>query len=123
LASRLVAGGQLGELLQEDGFAVAHDLPGFLGREGQEGRHPAQQRLGDLVERGLGRAACQALGGAGVEAVLEHVQVEAAQVFGAEQLQLGDHGVELVDLVVGQDLCCSWAARARANWSISSISP
>src|SRR3989442_15485478 len=58
----------------------------------------------DLVQGGLGAAAGQALGRAGVQAVLEHVQVEAAQVFRAEQLQLGHHGVEFIDLVVGQQL-------------------
>ena len=36
--------------------------------------------------------------------VFEHVQVKAAQVFGAKQLQLGHHGVKFVHLEVAQHL-------------------
>mmetsp|Transcript_70457 Transcript_70457/g.166067 ORF Transcript_70457/g.166067 Transcript_70457/m.166067 type:complete len:326 (+) Transcript_70457:628-1605(+) len=90
--------------LGEDGLALREDLPGFLGREAEEGRHPAQHRVRDLPQRGLGRAAGQALGRRGVEAVLQHVEVEGAEVLGAIDLQLGHHRVELVALEVGQDL-------------------
>ena len=44
------------------------------------------------------------MGRRGVEPVLQHVEVEATQVLRAEQLQLGDHGVEFVRLVVRQHI-------------------
>ena len=78
--------------------------PGLLGGEAEEGRHPAQHGLGDVPQRGLRAAPGHALGRRGVEAVLQHVQVEGAQVLAAIHLQLGHHRVELIDLEVGQDL-------------------
>ena len=53
-----------------------------------------------VPERGLRRAPRRRLRRGGVEAVLQHVEVERAEVFAAEDLQLGDHRMELVDLVV-----------------------
>ena len=85
------------------GLARQHG-PGLFGGEAEEGRHPAQHGVGDLVQRGLGAAARQALGRGGVEAVLEHVEVERAQVFRAIHLQLAHHGVELVDVEVLEHL-------------------
>ena len=99
---RGVGRGQLAEGFQKDGFAVTKHLPGFFSGEAEEGRHPAQHGVGELPQRGLGAAARQAFGRGGVQAVFQHIEVKAAQVFGAEQLQLGDHGVEFVSLEVGQ---------------------
>ena len=78
----------------------AEHLPRFLGGEAEERRHPAQHRVGDVPERRLRRAPRRRLRRRRVEAVLEDVEVERAQVLRAEDLQLGDHRVELVDAVV-----------------------
>ena len=110
-------------------------LPRLLGGEAEERRHPAQHRVGDVPERGLRRAPRVRLRRRRVEAVLQDVEVERAEVLGAEHLQLGDDRVELVDAVVaaGEDAArlrrsvptisaCSAAVRASAQRSISSIS-
>ncbi len=94
----------LGEEADAGVVRALEDLPGLFGREAQEGRHPAQHAVRDVPQRGLRGAAGVALGGAGVEPVFEHVEVESAQVFRAVNLQLGHHGMELVALVVGQDV-------------------
>ena len=98
-----IGGGQVAIGFDKDRVAVAHKLPRFFGGKAQEGCHPAQHGLGDLVQRGLGAAACQAVGLGGVQAVFEYVEVEAAQELAAEVLQLGHHGVEFVHLVVLQN--------------------
>ncbi len=59
--------------------------------------------MGDLPQRGLGAASGKAVGRGGVEAVFQGVEIERAQVFGAIDLQLGHHRVELVLLVMRQD--------------------
>ena len=56
------------------------------------------------MESRLGAAPCHAARSAGVEAVFEHIQVKAAQILGAKQLQLGHHGVKFVHLEVAQHL-------------------
>ena len=84
--------------------AAAEHRPRLLGREAEEGRHPAQHRVRDVPQRGLRGAARERLRRRGVEAVLQHVEVERAEVFGAVDLQLGDDRVELVDLVVREHL-------------------
>src|SRR5690606_10100494 len=96
--------------LGEDGHArgvglvlqgrIGQCLPGLLGGERQDRRHQLEQRLGDVQQRRLGRAPRGAVGGGGVQAVLEDVQVERAQVLGAEGLQARDGGVEIVAFVV-----------------------
>jgi hypothetical protein len=107
----------------EDRLRCAHQLPGFFGGEAQERRHPAQHGLGDLPQRGLGAAAGQRLGCSGVQAVLEDVQVEAAQVFAAVQLQLGHHRVEFIHLVVRQHLGLELRLRGSARSGRSPASP
>ena len=59
--------------------------------------------MGDLPQCGLCTAPCQAAGRGGVETVFEHIEVERTQIFGAVNLQLGHHGMKLIDLVMGQD--------------------
>ncbi len=71
----------------------------------------------DVVQRGLRRASGARIGGRGVQAILQHVQIEAAQVLGAEHLQLGDHRVELVDVVMREDLALQFG-RARERVAI-----
>jgi hypothetical protein len=71
-------------------------LPRFLGGEAEEGRHPAQHRVADVPERGLRRSARARRRRRRVEAVLEDVEVERAEVFRAEHLQLGDDRMEFV---------------------------
>ncbi len=80
------------------------DGPGLLGGEGQDRRHQLQQRLRDVPQRGLRGAARQAASGGGVQAVLEDVEVEGAQVLRAEHLQRLHDAVELHLRVVGLGL-------------------
>ena len=78
-----------------------HRAPGFFGGEGEDGRHQFDEGFGDVPQRALRGAPGRAAGGAGVQAVLKDVEVEAAQVFGAEGLQRLHHAVEFVLAVVG----------------------
>ena len=64
-----------------------------------------------MRERGLRRAPRAAVARRRVEPVLQHVEVEAAQVLGAERLQPLHDEVELVAVVVGR---CTASASARA---------
>ena len=85
-------------------------------RERQKGRHPAQHGVRDLPQRGLRRARARPLRRGGVEPVLQHVEVETAQVFRAEHLQRWHHRVELVDLVSVSSMS-PWNSAARASAS------
>src|SRR5438874_7241771 len=58
--------------------------PHLLGGETEDGREPAHHALGDVEHDGLRRAARGARGGRRVHAVLEDVEVEAAQIDAAE---------------------------------------
>ena len=60
--------------------------------------------MGDLPQGGLGAAPRQRRARRGVQAVFQDVEVKGAQVFAAEDLEFGNHRVELVHLVVGQDV-------------------
>ncbi|MNI33745.1 hypothetical protein D3C73_877060 [compost metagenome] len=73
---------------------VARQIPPQLvGGEGQDRRHPAGERLGDVVHRALRRTTTVRIGRHRVQAVLGHVQVQRAQVHAAEvQQQLHDLG-------------------------------
>ena len=103
---------QLGEDVEElfldagARFAAAfggEHRPGLVSRERQDRRHQLEQRIGDVPERGLRAAPCQAVLGRGVETVLQDVQIEGPQLFRAEGLQQRDDGVELVLQVVVHD--------------------
>ncbi len=78
--------------------------PRLLGGERQDRRHQAEQARGDVPQRVLRRAPRRGIGAAGVEPVLEDVEVERAEVLGAERLQLLRHEVELVAVVVRRQL-------------------
>src|SRR5258706_368615 len=85
-------------------FAIAgKDLPELLGGEGQDRRHQPHKAVRDVEKRGLRGATRPRIGAAGIEPVLENVEVEAAQVLRAEILQLLYHKVELVTRVVRGD--------------------
>ena len=79
-------------------------FPDFLGGKTEDGCNPAHQGLGDQVHGGLGGTAGHAVGPGGVLAVLDHIQVEAAQVHGAEVMQLLVDLVELEAVVGGYQL-------------------
>src|SRR5467141_2452872 len=79
-------------------------LPELLGGEAQDRRHQPHQAVGDVVERGLRRAPRQRVRLAGVEAVLQDVEAEGAEVLGAEPLELLRDQVELVALVIPGNL-------------------
>ena len=95
---------ELGVGLHEDRFGRSEHGPGLFGGEAQERRHPAQHGVGDLVQGSLRAAPGQRLGRAGVKPVFQNVEVKRAQVFAAVNLQLGDHRVEFIHLVVRQDV-------------------
>ena len=54
-----------------------------------------------MPQGALRRTTCLGVHSGGVKAILENVEVEAAEVFRAESLQGLDHAVELVFTVVG----------------------
>jgi hypothetical protein len=51
-------------------------LPDFLGREGKDGGHEADDRIQNLEKGGLGRPALRGGGGRGVKAVFQNIQVK-----------------------------------------------
>jgi hypothetical protein len=59
-------------------------LPDLLAGEGEHGGEEAGERAGEEPESGLGAAAGGRVGGRGVEAVLENVEIDGAEVGGAE---------------------------------------
>nr|GEU28492.1 hypothetical protein [Tanacetum cinerariifolium] len=81
-------------------FGAGKDGPRFFRRERQGRGHHAQQALRDVPQRGLRRAARRRIHGRRVQAVLEDVEVEAAQVFRAVVLDLRVHGLEFILRVV-----------------------
>src|SRR6266487_5148904 len=78
-------------------------LPRVLGGEAEYRGHEAKQAPGDVVERVLRRAPRGRIRGARIQAVLEDVEVERAEVLRAERLQPRDRGMELEFLAVGED--------------------
>ena len=80
------------------------DPPRLLRGEAQRGRHQAQQAVGDVPQGGLRRTPGAGLRAAGIEPVLEDVEIESPQILRAEHLQLLHHEVELVAVVVGGDV-------------------
>ena len=81
-----------------------HDAPRLLGGERQDRRHQPQQRVADRARARSAPSAARALSvPRRVEAVLQHVEVEAAEVLRAERLQPLHDEVELVARVVGRD--------------------
>ncbi len=75
-----------------DGGQVA---PCLLGGVYQDWRQHGTQRGRQFVQHGLRGTTSQRVGRAGIETVFEHIQVERAQI----------HGAEVVDLVIGAVEC------------------
>src|SRR5882672_1160228 len=75
-------------------------VPQLFCGEGQDRRHQPHQALRDVMERALRRAARRGIGLAGVEPVLEDVEVEGAEILRAEREQALRHEMELVALVI-----------------------
>jgi len=88
--------------MKEDAVVLlaGKELPQLLGREGQDRRHQAHQAVRDVPERGLRRAPRRRICGEGIQPVLDHVEVEGAEILGTERLQLLRHEMELVARVV-----------------------
>ena len=81
-----------------------HEAPDLFRRERQDRREPAHHRLGDPEHRGLRRAPRMALRRRRVEPVLQHVEIEAAEVDAAEVVHLLVDQVELVVAISRDDL-------------------
>ena len=79
-----------------------HVAPDLLRRERQDRREPAHHRLGDPEHRGLRRAARVALRRRRVQPILEHVEIEAAEIDAAEVVHLLIDEMELV-VAIGRD--------------------
>src|SRR6185312_2273822 len=77
------------------GALAGQEPPDLLRREGEDRRQPADDALRDVIHHGLRRAARAAGLRRGVHAVLEHIEIEAAQVHAAEVVLL------LIDEVEG----------------------
>ena len=74
--------------------------PDFFAGERQDRGHPAHQRLRQVMQRILRGAAFLAVRAAGVEAVLQNVEIKTTEVFGAEALQLLYDKVKFVGIVM-----------------------
>ena len=81
-----------------DGTSVTEVSPGFLGGKGKDRRKQSDEILEDLGHHGLRGAATGGISGIAVKAVLGHIDIDAAQLHGAE---LGDR---LISLLEGQFL-------------------
>ena len=96
--------GDVGEEGEVDaGFAVCdfgEKLPDLVGGEAEDGGDEAGEGFGDAPERGLGAAAAGVVGGEGVEAVFEDVEVERAEV-GVHVLVEGLVGAVELEVFVG----------------------
>ena len=97
--------GDVGEESEVDaGFAVfdfGEKLPDLVGGEAEDGGDEAGEGFGDAPEGGLRAAAGGVVGGEGVEAVLEDVEVERAEV-GVHELVEGVIGAVELEVVVGR---------------------
>src|SRR6185437_13196 len=78
--------------------------PDFVGGEGEDGGYEADEYFGDFPDDRLGGAALDAGGREGVHAVLEHVEVERAEVHDGEFIDGVEDAVELEALVPVADL-------------------
>src|SRR6266702_5936175 len=81
-------------------FDFRQELPDFVGGEAEDRGDEAGEGFGDAPEGGLGAAAGGVVGGKGVEAVLEDVEVEGAEV-GVRELVEGVVGAVELEVVVG----------------------
>jgi hypothetical protein len=90
-----------GEVLFVDTVGVAGELPCFVGGEGEDGGEEFGEVCEDLVHGGLGAAAARAVGRVAVESVLGDVDVEGAEVCGAELVERDEDLAEVVGGVGG----------------------
>ena len=74
-------------------------VPDLLGRERQDRRHQANERVQDAVAGRLGRPALRRVRRRGVEPVLQDVEIERREVHRAEVVEALEREVELVRLV------------------------
>ena len=63
--------------------------PGFLGGEDQDGGEPGGQAAVQPVQHGAHGAAAQAVGAVAIERVLADLEVEGAEIGGAEGVDVG----------------------------------
>src|SRR5438876_8959703 len=90
--------------MDEQGFiARIENAPCLFGGEGKYRRHELEQRVPNQRQRGLRGTARAAVAPGGVEAILQHIEIEAAELLGAIRLQALYREVELVALVVASD--------------------
>jgi hypothetical protein len=87
-------------------------LPDLVGGEAEDGRDQADQSFRDLPEHGLRGAALLARGREGVHAVLEHVEIERAQVDDGEFVDRVVDAMELEGLVPAENFSVSSRVRA-----------
>jgi hypothetical protein len=81
-----------------------HVSPDFVGSEAQNRRHPACQRFEQVIHGGLGGSPRTAVSARRVHSVLEHIQIEAAQIDGTELVQALVDDVEAVAVVSRDNL-------------------
>ena len=72
-------------------------LPDLLGRKNKDGRGQANQRAADLPHRGLRRAPRFISGRLGVQAILQNVEIESAEIHDAV---IVDSMVDAVEFVI-----------------------
>ena len=107
-----VAGDDVGDVGKERevdaGFAVrdfGEELPDLICGEAEDGRDEAGEGFGDTPESGLRAATAGVVGGEGVEAVFEDVEVERAEVGVYVLVECLIGAVELEVVVGFADLC------------------
>src|SRR4029079_8920356 len=91
--------------VQEYAVAVAarEMTPRLVCGKAQNGSKQAKQRVGNMVQSTLSRPSRQAVCACGVEPVLENIEVERTEIFGAKHMQLLRDQMELVATVVMQN--------------------
>ena len=91
-----------GEVLFVDAVGVPGEFPCFVGGEGEDGSEEFGEVCEDLVHGGLGAAAARAVGRVAVEPILGDVDVEGAEVCGAELVEGDEDLAEVVGGVGGE---------------------
>src|SRR5712692_10114086 len=74
-------------------------LPDLLGGGGDDGRGEAQQRARDAIDSRLGGAPRSSSARKRVEAILQHIEIERAELYNGEIVQGVEDAVELEILV------------------------
>ena len=86
------------------GTLARQRAPDLLGGERENRSQPANHCLGDMPQRGLRRASRTTVRRRGVKAILEHVEIQTAQIHDAEVVDLLVDAVEVVIAIGGDDL-------------------